>query len=328
MGRDRGADRGRCVSRGAIVRLATLATIWGASFLLIKLGLEGLSPVQLVIGRMVTGTAVLGAAAAARRVPLPRDPRLWGHLAFMGVVANIVPFTLFGYGEQRISSGLAGVLNGTTPLFTLLVAVLAARVGWTDEHLTRRRVIGLLVGFAGVVVVVAPWRGGLEGALDGTLACLAAAASYGVGFVYTRRFVTPSGYPALALSVGQLSCGTALLLLAAPLVARGPVDLSGTVVAATLVLGGLGTGLAYLLYYRLVREAGATGASMVTYLIPVVAVVLGVLVLDEPLTWELFAGAGVVIAGVAYAEDRLGGGSDPGDPSRGRRRAPILTQPH
>lgn len=312
------------MSPGGLARLGLLGSIWGASFLLIKFGLEGLSPTQLVLGRLAAGTLVLALVIAVRGVRLPREPALWGHLALMGVLANIIPFALFGFAEQRISSGLAGVLNGTTPLFTLLVAVLAARSpaqpAQPGDRLTLIRAAGLLVGFAGVVLVVAPWRGGtLDGGLAGTLACLLASACYGVAFVYTRRFISGSGYSPLALSFSQLGVATLLLAAAAPLVARGPVDLRPGVVAATAVLGGLGTGIAYLLNYRLIRDEGPTTASMVTYIVPVVAVVLGVLVLGEPLTWELFAGAAVVVLGVALAEGR------PSTSRRGAARSPTLT---
>lgn len=308
------------MSRGSLLRLALLGSIWGSSFLLIKLGLEGLSPTQLVLGRLAAGTAVLAVIVVLRRERLPREPALWGHLAVMAVVANIVPFALFGFAEQRISSGLAGVLNGTTPLFTLLVAALATRAGWPGDGLTGTRLAGLGVGFAGVVLVVAPWRGGaLGGGLTGTLACVVAAACYGVAFVYTRRHISGSGYSPLALSACQLGAATALLGVAAPVVARGAVDLQPRVLAATAVLGALGTGIAYLLNYRLIRDEGPTSASMVTYVVPVVAVLLGVLVLGEPLTWELFAGAAVVIAGVALAEGRLG------TARRGRGPSPTLT---
>lgn len=296
------------MSPANLLRLLVLGAIWGGSFLLIKLSVEGLSPIQLVLGRLLTGSAVLLVIAATRRIPLPREPRLWGHLAVMAVVANIVPFALFGYGEQRIASGLAGVLNGTTPLFTLLVAVGAARFGASDERLTGPRIAGLCIGFLGTVLVIGPWReGALGGTILGQLACLAAAAFYGLAFVYTRRFITPSGYSPVALSTAQLLCATAILGLGAPVLTRGPMNLTPTVVASVTVLGALMTGLAYLLYYRLVAEAGATSASMVTYIVPVVAVVLGALILGEPLLWNLFAGAAVIIFGVALAEGRVGG---------------------
>jgi len=305
------------VSRANVARLAALAGIWGASFLLIKLGLDGLSPAQIVLGRLVLAAAVLLVVVAVRRQPLPPTPAVWGHVTLMGVVANIVPFYLFAWGEQRISSGMAGVLNGTTPLFTLLIAMAAL----SDERWSLTRVVGLLVGFVGVVLVVAPWNDSGANALSGQLACLGAGACYGVAFVYTRRFLTNRGLSALALSAAQLSMAALLLLLAAPVVAATPVRLSPSVVGSVVVLGAVGTGFAYLLYYRLITEAGAMSASMVTYLIPVVSVILGVVVLSEPLGWNVFVGAGIVIVGVAVAEGRLGSG-----PAAGASAAPAAAE--
>lgn len=309
------------MTRATLGRLGLLALIWGSSFLLIVYALEGLSPPQLVLGRLVTGTVVLLGVVAARRARLPREPVLWAHLAVMGVGGNVIPYWLFAFAGERISSGLAGILNATTPLFTLLVAMAATRVGWSGERLTRDRVAGLALGFAGVVVIVAPWApGALAGSLSGQLAALIASAWYAVAFVYTQRFITPSGYSALVLAAGQLVCATAVLTVLSPLVARTPVQLTPTVLGSVLVLGALHTGIAYQIYYRLVAEAGATSASMVTYLLPVVAVVLGIVVLDEPLRWNAGMGALVVLAGVALAEGRL-------TPTAPRERAQLGGRP-
>src|SRR5215216_4619302 len=214
--------------RASVIRLALLACLWGASFLFIKVALRGLSPVQIVLGRLALGAAVLLIVVALRREPLPRSPIVWWHLAVAAVVANIVPYFLFGWGEQRTSSALAGVLNATTPLFTLVFA-LATR---TEPRTTAIRVIGLLLGFVGALVVMAPWRAGIgAGSLPGQVACLLAAASYGVAYVYMRRFLTGRGFPPLALAASQLTVATVLLALAAPVVARTPITLTGAVVA-------------------------------------------------------------------------------------------------
>ncbi|MDP8970276.1 MAG: DMT family transporter [Actinomycetota bacterium] len=291
------------MSRASLLRLCLLACIWGSSFLFIKLALAGLSPVQIVLARLTAGAAVLLAAVLLRRQPLPRAPVVWGHLALMGVIANIFPFFLFGWGEQRITSGLAGVLNGTTPLFTLVIALAAL----PEERWSPARGAGLLLGFAGVLLVVGPWNvDPATSSPTGQLACLAAAGCYGIGFVYSRRFLTGRGLSPLGLSAGQLSVAALILGLVSPLVAPDPVRLDWVVVGSVLALGAFGTGLAYLLYYRLIADAGATSASMVTYLIPVVAVVLGIGTLGEPVTWNLFAGAATVILGVALSEGRLG----------------------
>ena len=289
------------MTRANWARLLLLAGIWGSSFLLIKLAVAGLSPAQVVLWRMTSGALVLLVIAGLRREPLPRRGVLLVHMAFMGVLANLIPYFLFAWGELRVTSGMAGILNGTTPLFTLAVATVALR----EERLNAARVGGFLLGFAGVVLVVAPWESGGANTVSGQLACLGAAACYGVGFVYTRRFIANRGFPPLALSAMQLTQASLLLWLLSPVVADDPLRLTTSVVVAVTVLGAVGTGLAYLLFYRLVADAGATSASMVTYLIPIVAVVLGIVFLDEPVGWNLFVGAGVVVAGVALAEGRL-----------------------
>lgn len=226
---------------------------------------------------------------------------IWAHLTVMALVANIAPYVLFTWGEQRISSGLAGTLNATTPLFTMAFVLVT---GW--ERLSLIRASGLVVGFTGVVVLAAPWHSSTGlGSLAGVGACLLAAACYGISYVYARRFLTTRGLSPLTLSAGQLSAGTLMLGLVAPVVARHPVTLTPDVAGSLLALGVLSTGVAYVLNYRLITDEGATAASTVTYLIPVVAVLLGAVVLSEPVTWNLFLGATVVLVGTALSEGRF-----------------------
>lgn len=312
------------MSRGSLARLGLLACIWGSSFLWIELALRGLSPVQVVLGRLLAATAVLGPIVLVQRRRLPRAPSMWGHLLLLALVANIIPFTLFGFGQQRITSGLAGVLNGTTPLFTLMFAVATL----PEERLTLARGAGLAIGFCGVVLIVGPWDANpLTSSVPGQLACLGAAACYGVAFTYTRRFVSHRGYPPIVLSAVQLGSAALLLGAAMPVVGRDEMALDVTVAGSIVMLGALGTGAAYLLFHRLVAEAGATSASMVTYMVPVVAVLLGVAVLGEPLTWNTFAGAVVVIAGVATAEGRLPGLSRRAPPTPPEAAAGLPEEP-
>lgn len=295
---------GAGLTGSALLRFMILAAIWGSSFLFIKLALEGLSPLQIVHARLTAAAVVLAGVLAVRRQRLPASYRTWLHLGFMSVVANIIPFFLFAYAEERITSGLAGVLNGTTPLFTLGFAVLAL----PEERMSVTRASGFILGFMGVVLVVGPWdQNPLTSSLVGQLACLGASACYGVAFVYTRRYITPRGYPPEVLAAAQLGLGVLILAAAFPVVAREPIAITPVIAASVLALGALGTGVAYLLFYRLIHDAGATTASMVTYVIPVVAVILGVAVLREPLAWNLFAGAAVVILGVAIADGRFHG---------------------
>jgi drug/metabolite transporter (DMT)-like permease len=167
----------------SLVRLALLALLWGSSFLWIKLALDGLSPVQLVLVRLALGAAVLVAVVRLRRLRLPHDRTTWLHLTVAALVANAIPYLLFAIGEQTVSSSLAGALNATTPLWTLGIG-LAAR---TERQVTARRLVGLLVGFSGALVILAPWNAPNPGAIGGALACLGAAASYGLSYVYMGR---------------------------------------------------------------------------------------------------------------------------------------------
>jgi drug/metabolite transporter (DMT)-like permease len=250
---------------------------------------------------MVVGAAVMLAVVGAGRHRLPRERTPWAHLTVMAVVANIAPYFLFGWGIERIASGLAGVLNATTPLFTLAF-VLTTR----SDRLSAVRASGLLLGFVGVVILAAPWgTAALGGSLLGVGACLLGSACYAASYVYARRFLTGRGFSALALSTGQMAAGALLLMLATPVVIRGEVTVTPIVLASVVVLGVLGTGVAYVLNYRLITDEGAVGASTVTYLIPVVAVILGALILDERVTWNIVAGALIVLAGVAISEGRL-----------------------
>ena len=280
------------------LRLALLSLMWGSSFLFMKVGLEGLSPQQIVLARMLFGAVVLIAIVAVRRERFPRSGRIWAHLFALTVVANLVPFFLIAWGEESISSATAGVLNATTPLFTTLIALAAL----PEERPTSDKAVGLVVGFVGVVVLLG---GGGRGEVGGYLAVLGASACYGVAFVYMRRVLSPTGLSPVVLSTAQIVAGTLLMLIATPVVGRSPIELDLGIVLSMVALGALGTGLAYLLSYSLVRDIGATGASLVTYLIPLAAVALGAVVLDERLQWNLPIGGAVVIVGVALAQGRF-----------------------
>jgi drug/metabolite transporter (DMT)-like permease len=292
-------------SRRVLGQYLALALVWGASFLFIKVALEGLSPAQVVLGRLTAGAVTLVLVTLVTRLPLPRERVVWGHMLVVALLLCVVPFLLFSWAETRISSGLASIYNATTPLMTMLVAMAAL----PSERPTRTRLLGLLVGFAGVVLVLGPWRfdgqGEAGGAVAGQLACLGATACYGTATVYVRRFVSPRGMPAVTVATVQVGLGALVLLVAAPFVAASPVQLTPRVVASVLTLGALGTGLAYVWLTTIVVGWGATNASTVTYLTPLVGVVLGVVLLGESLTWNQPAGALVVVLGIAISQNLL-----------------------
>lgn len=279
---------------------------WGASFLFMKVALDGASAVQIVWTRLLLGALALGAVVLVTRSPLPRWGVLWAHFAVVGVTGSALPYFLFAWAEQHVSSGIASIYNATTPLMTALMATLVFRV----EKLSRERLAGVGVGLLGVVVIIGPWRfvSGEAGALTevaGQLACLGAALCYGVTFAYLRRFVTPKGLTGVTTAFMQIGMGSLALLLLTPWVVSTPVALTPAIVGSLVVLGVLGTGVAYLWNVNVLIRWGPTAASTVTYITPVVGVALGVLVLDESLSWHEPAGAALVILGILLAQGRL-----------------------
>jgi drug/metabolite transporter (DMT)-like permease len=283
------------------VRFTLLALAWGSTFLFIKIGDEALAPLQVSLGRMIVGTATLCAIVALRGDRLPTDRRTWCRLTIAAILLNVLPFSLFAYGERHVSSVLAGIWNATVPLFTLPVAVLML----SDEHATVRRLVGLAIGFAGVLTVLGVWRGVGTTSLEGNLLCLGAAASYGLGFPYTRRYLARRREGPLALATAQLICGTVMLTILTALLTGSPHGIQAKHLLAILALGVLGTGLTFVLNYSLIREVGATVTSTVAYVIPIVSTVLGVVALGEPLTWYEPVGAAIVIWGAVLAQSRV-----------------------
>ncbi|MDQ2836332.1 MAG: DMT family transporter [Actinomycetota bacterium] len=286
---------------GVLTQFVALSLVWGASFLFIKVGLEGLSPAQVVLGRLLTGAIALLVVAAVTRQRLPRELVVWAHLAVLAVLLCVLPFTLFAWAEQRVPSGLASIYNATTPLMTMAVALVAL----PGERLTRSKLAGLLAGFVGVLVVLGPWRGLTGGQGWAQAACLLATLSYGVSFVYLRRYVSPRGLPAVQVATVQVGLGAVLALLLAPFTATAPIQLTWRVALSITALGVLGTGLAYVWNTNVVAGWGATNASTVTYLTPIVGVALGIALLGEAISWNEPVGALVVVLGIAISQGRL-----------------------
>ncbi|MGW2251661.1 DMT family transporter [Kitasatospora sp. NPDC001660] len=273
-----------------------LSAIWGASFALIKVAVDaGVPPPWVALWRSLLGAGTLWAILALQRERAPRERAAWGHSAVVAVLLNTVPFTLFSFGETKVSSVLAGVMNATTPLFTLLFAVATVA---EERSPGARRLSGLALGFAGVLTVLGVWRGVGAGEVVGGLACLGAACCYGAGFAYLRRFLAGRPYTAAALSAVQITCAAAELAVIAPLGAGAPHWPGTGPAAALLVLGAAGTGFAYVLNLGLVRSAGTTVASAVTYVTPLWSTALGAALLSEPVGWNALVGGAAVIAAV------------------------------
>jgi drug/metabolite transporter (DMT)-like permease len=289
-------------ARSTVWAFLALSLVWGASFLFIKVGLEGFSPAQVVLGRILLGALTLVVIMTATRRRWPRELRVWGHMIVVGAFFCAIPFTLFAWAEQYVPSSLASIYNATTPIMTLLLTPLVLR----SERLDRSRAAGLVVGILGVVVLTGPWQlfgtGDVRATLPAQLACLGATVSYGFAGLYLRRFVSGLPYDSVTLSSVQLTMASGVVLLFAPFTARGPVSLNVPVVLSVAVLGIVGTGIAYIWFTRIIRDWGAARASTVTYLAPVVGVILGVLVLGESIHWYEPVGGAIVIAGILVSQ--------------------------
>jgi drug/metabolite transporter (DMT)-like permease len=281
--------------------LVLLALLWGPSFLFIKVAVEEIPPLTLVAIRLSLGATILYTVLRISGRALPRGWNEWKKFVVMGFFASALPFVLFAFGEQSTDSGAASILNGTTPIFTVILAHLFIH----DEKLSANRFSGVLVGFFGILLIFAPdltrlVRGeGLESTKEiiGLLAFIAASVCYGISIVHARRNLR--GLPPLVGPTAQLICSAAMILPLALIIDR-PFDLTPGAPAAlsAVALGLFGTAFAYLVYYRLVDRAGATFISLVTYLLPPIGVILGVIVLGERPGFYALAGMAAIIGGV------------------------------
>ena len=290
-------------------RMGVLALLWGSTFLWIELALRALSPLQVTVARCFLGAGTLLVLCVATRRRLPRGRTVWGHVFVAAFWCNALPFALFSLGQQTVGSGLAGVLNATTPLWSLLLGLALG----TERGLRPVRAGGLLLGFAGVVVIFAPWQGAGQAGW-GALAIVGAAASYAVGFAYMGRHLVGRGLATLSLSSAQLLAATVLTGLSLPLGGRPPVDIAPAGLAAVVVLGIFATGITFHLTYRIIAAEGATNAATVGYLLPVVSLLLGYVVLDEPFSLRAAAGMVIVLVGVSMTR-------------RGKPREAVLPTP-
>ena len=281
-------------------RLLLLAFVWGWSFLFIKVSVEGMTPTTVAAARIALGALALHAYLRFKGMSLPRGRTFWRHAAVSTVFANILPFTMLAWGEERITSALTAVLNASTPLFTALAGFL-----YLKNRLSKVQALGLLVGIVGVAVAAGVGGSDLaESSVTGSLASIAAGACYGFALTYAARHQL--GVPAEIAAAGQLTAGAVLLTPVAVVtsVTEG-VDLEPHRVLAIVLLGAVGTGFAYLLYYRAVADLGPTTTSLVTYLVPVFAVTLGIVVLDEHFHVRMLLGGMMIVVGILLVQRRL-----------------------
>jgi drug/metabolite transporter (DMT)-like permease len=280
-----------------------LGFFWGSSYLFIKIGVDhGLQPFTLIMFRLAIGFALLAVVVGLAREPLPRDPRMYGHLFVMGVVNIAIPFSLITFAEQTVDSSLAAVINGAVPLFVIVVAAIFLK----GETITVNRVVGLAIGFVGIAILVGFDVADLGSAnAVGELALLGATLSYAGGAVYAKAHI--HGLRPMIPAVFQVFFGLVVVTVLAFLTEHPlAVVPAPEAIFAVVWLGLLGSGLAYLGFFRILSRWGATRTSMVAYLLPVFGIVLGALVLREPIAASTLIGTVLVIGGIALVNSRYG----------------------
>jgi drug/metabolite transporter (DMT)-like permease len=282
------------------ILLIILSVLWGGSFFFAKIALDAFPPLTLAFLRVAIAAIILLIVVRAMGLLQLPDRETWPSYVLVAIINNVLPFTLIFWGQTHITSGLASILNATTPLFGVIVAHLAT----DDDRLNAARATGLGIGFAGVVIMLGPDLLGEIGTnLAAQLACLSAALLYAVSGVYARRF---RGTPPMVVSASQM-CASTVMLLPLALFIDCPWTLPApSIRAAGAVIGlaALSTALAYLIYYRVLARAGATNLLLVTFLIPVSAILLGVLVLNEALVFRQLVGMAAIAAGLAAIDGR------------------------
>ena len=285
------------------VMLITLATVWGGSFLFNAILVAELPVITIVAIRVTVAALALWGFARVTRRKIPTTPQVWGALLILGVLNNAIPFSLIVQGQTQITSGLASILNATTPLFTILVAGFFL----TDERFSILRVLGVIVGFSGVILMVGPEAlGGLGADFWAQLCALGAALSYGFASVFGRRFRELKVDPVM-VATGQVTMSS-LVLWPIAIWIDGPQDILGLSFNAAASMFGLAvlcTSFAYIVYFLILERAGATNISLVTFLVPISAIILGVLVLGETIFVKEIIGMTLIGLGLAIIDGRL-----------------------
>ena len=278
----------------------TLGFIWGSSYLFIKLAVDDFETFTLVAFRLLVGAALLWTVVRIARQPLPRERRIYGHLLVMALINITIPFLLITWAERSVESSLAAILTSPVPLFAIILSALFL----PDEPIRLNGLIGLIVGFIGVVIITSPGLSG-GGSVTGELALLGAAFSYGAGAVYSRRNVR--GLAPMIPAVFQVTFAAAITTTLAIVTEHPWTDTpDARAIGSILWLGLAGSGVAYLLVFRLFQAWGATRTTLVAYVIPAVGIVLGFLVLNEPIDATLLLGTGLIVAGIGLVNSRFG----------------------
>ena len=278
-----------------------LGIVWGCSFIFIKLGLEFLTPFGVAFGRCALGALALLIYLKIKGLSLVRDRKIIGHLWVVALLLNVIPGILFAWAETEVTSILAGIINAVTPLMTLIAIIVVSR----NEKPTTPQVVGLLLGFLGVLTVLGAWKGLGDNPLWAILILLAAVTCYGFSFPYSRRFILPAQLKPEVMAATQVTLGAITLL---PLFLIDGIAKSEFLIGpvlAMVALGVFGSGFAYIWNFTIMRDAGSAIASSVTYVTPVVAVAVGLIFLQEKLHWYEPVGALIVLLGAAIAQGRI-----------------------
>jgi drug/metabolite transporter (DMT)-like permease len=278
-----------------------LGFMWGSSYLFIKLAVDDFGTFTLVAFRLVVGALLLWTVVRIAKQPLPRERRIYGHLLVMAIINITIPFLLITWAEQSVESSLAAILTSPVPLF----AIVLSAIFLADEPMRVNGVVGLIVGFIGVVIITSRGLSGAGSSVIGEIALLGAAFSYACGAVYSRRNVrglAPMIPAVFQVTFAAIITGTIAILFEHPWTATPDAE----AVFSILWLGILGSGLAYLAVFRLFAHWGATRTTLVAYLIPVVGITLGYLVLQEPVDARIVFGTALVIAGIGLVNSRFG----------------------
>ena len=278
-----------------------LGIVWGCSFIFIKAGLEFLSTVGVAFVRCTLGALTLYSYARFKGISLPRNRMALVHIWVVSLLLNVIPGIFYALAETAVTSILAAILNAVTPLMTVLAILLINR----EEKPALHQLLGLLLGFLGVLIVLGAWAGLGDNPLWAILILLFAVACYGVTFPYTRRFVMPLQIKSEAIVATQLICAASTLLPIYLISGISVTTLPITPVISMIALGVFGSGFAYLWNFKIMQLAGSAIASSVTYLTPLVAVIVGVIFLSEKVTWNEPVGALVVLLGAAIAQERI-----------------------
>jgi drug/metabolite transporter (DMT)-like permease len=278
-----------------------LGCVWGCSFIFIKLGLEFLTPFGVAFGRCALGALTLVLFARIKGAPMISDKKLLIHLWVVAMLLNVIPGVLFALAQTEVTSVLAGIINAVTPLMTLIAILIVHR----EEKPKSFQFVGIIIGFTGVLIVLGAWRGLGDNPLWAILVLLAAVSCYGISFPYTRKYVIPYKAKPESIVATQLTLAAATLLPFYLIDGIAKDEYLLVPVLGMIALGVFGSGFAYIWNFKVMELAGSAIASSVTYLTPVVAVIVGVIFLNEEVTWHEPVGAVVVLLGAAIAQERI-----------------------